>query len=156
MKKFLFSAFCFSERRHEVVQRPSGQGHGECRKYRETGRTGSTSLCVAQYPIVSARGHDAAVMLEPCARPLLPCLALQILTLPAARPLCASHPKPLCRLALPGVPGVLLSRGLQTHRAAGKRFSHGACCCCWCFRLGHPSGIIITWLGAQVLMWLPE
>lgn len=39
--------------------------------------------------------------------------------------------------------------GAYRHRAAGKRFSHGACAAAGVSRLGHPSGIIITWLGGS-------
>ena len=125
MKKFLFLPSASLRRRPPSGPTAVWTGTRGVQEIQETGEDWEAlHYGVAQYPhSVQPAEHDAAVMLEPCAPASAPVPCSPDLTLPAARPLCASHPRRLFAaspfLVSPGV----LPRGLQTHRAAGKRFS---------------------------------
>ena len=140
-----------------MVLRPSGQGHGEYRKYRRGRRTGqhfTLWLCSIppQHPAHGARCRGDAGALRPglCSRGSLS--RSDILCCPTSVHL--PPQVPLCRLALPGAPGGS-AQGLTDTEQLGKASPHGARCRHWYFWLGHPSGVIVTQFGAQVLMWLP-
>lgn len=153
MKKFLFLPSA-SLRRPPSGSAAVWTGTRGVQEIQEGGGPGSTSLwrcsVAPQRPARGARCRRAAGAPHAglCSRASLsrsdsPCCPASVRLPPQA---------PLCRLALPGVPG---GSAQGPTEQPGNASPHGACCCRWCFRLGHPSGIIITWLGAQVLMWLP-